>query len=1581
MRIITYKSLRQEVDNINMQLTSSSASLNEFAAPKKRSIAQVLNNRTMCFLLLIITGASFFLTNAFADTPSPLVLSANIVTESDGQAPAITLDPVVADTNPATPDVNGLVANNDVVTENLNFSVNTTDGKQHNLDYVIITANFPSTIKGNFVASSISPSCIGTLGGNSSVTPDGNTLKCKVMGPFPIGNAVQINIGWLPSAKTPNNTDISVQYTLEGVMTPDADYPTPVNPTTVSSNIVTTKAVSTSSGIDMMKKAGNPIYNRDSNGSLQSVTFQWGITFGLTNPSMGISKGMNPDALGKITAQDNISTLGAPWQNTILDGCDIGRPNDGAPVPIGTGIGSGNRGYVKNAGVFTCTQAGGPGSNITIENTGVDYDAQYFPFGYVNAFPYEYFGMNQRGVPNEIYKQTPTTNYHAVVSGGYVKTTIPFADLIAFDNTPGDKAPSLGIVRVCNTATNLNVEGADPASTDPTNDNSDCTEIVTGQGGAASKAFSLGGSGTSGTNIDTILGTTASAYGAKSGTDNIVVPGQKLFSNLNYSVDMRAPNAIGGIEMCDSIDNNNIVLTDTSFYTTLNTPLDMYNTFALDNFVVQQYSAKKISTVSPVSGFTSPTEADITVEFAAVAPMTNDNALNNVDCSNASITWQSDPNLVEGGITKANLIRVRLNSGKSLPPGKRLEVSIPMQIRADKQPGDIVQNAAQVKTASGPNWVRGYNCNLYDWTKSNLIWSLCDRAIVIAPTGHIEVTDNSDATVAGTNHRGSETMKTVVAGQPWYFDIRGDVTYNTNINIKNVQIYTVLPEGIRFDSANIAPSKIIGDCDASINFGCITDNNLRTNAGSTTLIWDRGDIDFIVPSANLLSNPYTASDLLGFIKVKTKTDISFSKTVKRQVKTWVTSTSGMNGPVAVFPQTEGPWGGYYDNRSNGQYDDDWITFSTIRSFSITKNVYNELVPINGKGSYDIAYSNTSSDDQKFDFIDVLPYNGDARVPRVSQFTGRYSLDTVNLTKASGVSKVYITDASPDSINKEPSHTSNSLTAPNTIWKCTFDQVATAGCPTANQITAIRILTNDLVPNTREVVRITLALNDKIGKGIYANQASGNPSKIANTLIWSENVFFRTPFYSVGDLVFEDKNNNGKFDTGDSGIEGVDVKLMSDGQDAILNTNDDVVVDTDTTDSDGRYRMNATTAGDYYVLISSDQFASGKKLFKHMVQKDGVNNVNNDKDEDVDQNGIFDASSGSVRSNVFNLSDDNEPLNEPNSTSDWDKAENLTVDFGFIAPVKIGNYTWKDSNYNGKQDAGEDPIADVTVVARWFGIDETFGTSDDVVYSDISDANGKWELSVQPGKYRITFSQPVGYGYTKSELGADREKDSSGATLDTTVLAYTDDFSFDTGYFQLGTIGDTVFHDRNQNKKQDSNDEGFSNVDVTLTFAGADGFFGNSDDQSFVTKTDANGKYLFENLAPGKYRVSVDTDDLPTDIRILSSDPDGADTPSISELDLAANSSNLDQDFSYYAIADVPVTTTTTTTTTTTGPTTSTQANTSTTQIVEVKGNTIEKILGNLPFTGNSSALFNFAILILITGLLVFAVMRKRRRHP
>lgn len=1234
----------------------------------RRGIAQILNNRVMCMLLVIVTGASFFFSSAYADANSPIVLTANIVTASDGQQPPIDIDPVVQDNDESTDDVNGLVANMDQVTENFNFTMNTTDGLTHNLDYVIINANFVSGANGSFDENAISPTCL-PVTGSTRVKNNGLNISCKMMGPFPIGNAVQVNVGWFPPTKTANNSDISVQYNLSGVMKADGQFPTPINPDAVTSNIVTTKAVSTTSGVDMMKKAGAPTYNRDANGAIESVTLDWGITFGLTNPSAGASKGMNPSALGKITAEDNLKSMGAPWQNARVEACGTGVNGDSHPVIMGNASNTGgHRGWVKNAGTFTCTQSG-PGENVLIENTGVDFDTNFFPFGYSNATPQEYYGLNQSGRPREVYKQTPTTNYHAVVSGGWMTTTIPYADIVAYDNSAADTDTRRGFVNICNVVSDLNVEGSDPTSTDMLSDNKDCVKLEFGLGEGYTKQFTLGTRRLG--YIDQLLKSNATAFGAKNGRDNIVISGEKIFTTLSLEAPKNLNAPLQNAGFCDAIDNNNLVLTNSSFYKDIQAIPGIYNTGEMEKFLIKDYSIVHFSDTGASNVFTPPQDSDVEVLFASVAPMTTSDALTNVNCDDAAINWVSDPNTVAGGITKANLIKAVLKPGKILPPGYNLEISIPMQVLANKQPGELVQNAAQYRGGSG-SFAHPTTCNLYDWNLANGS-SLCDRALVIPPTGHLEITDSTDATAAGTEHRTSETTKIVESGKDHTFDIRAEATYNGDINIKDVNIYTIIPEGMRYKSATISPSKIINDCDASINFGCIADATLRTNAGATTLVWNRGDFDFKVPSGHTITTPYTSPDLFGFIKLTLSTDKTLTSSTLLQVRAWLESSSGMTAGsgTTTFPNIPA-WGGYYDNASNGQFDDDWVTFSSPRAFSISKSVHNELVPINGTGYYDIAFANTSPDTQKFDFIDVLPYNGDNRVPRVSKFTGGYALSEIIKTKATSIDKIYITSKTPGEIDKDPSKTSNVLNDASSIWTCTYDQAGVGACPTTDKITAIRITTTNIAPDTRQVLRIGLKLSDKIGGGFYANQASGNPSKINNTLIWSENVFFRTPYYGVGDLVFNDKNDDGKFDVadGDVGIKNVSVELLSAGPDGVMYNSDDLLIDTDVTDNDGRYLMHANVAGDYYVRIAHDQLVNKGALSDFLLQKDGVDDPNNDKDESVDHNGFLDDSLGTsanfVRSNSFNLSNEDEPLGEANSTPDRDMSENLTIDFGFVA---------------------------------------------------------------------------------------------------------------------------------------------------------------------------------------------------------------------------------------------------------------------------------------------------------------------------
>ncbi|MDJ0517656.1 MAG: SdrD B-like domain-containing protein, partial [Trichodesmium sp. MO_231.B1] len=124
-----------------------------------------------------------------------------------------------------------------------------------------------------------------------------------------------------------------------------------------------------------------------------------------------------------------------------------------------------------------------------------------------------------------------------------------------------------------------------------------------------------------------------------------------------------------------------------------------------------------------------------------------------------------------------------------------------------------------------------------------------------------------------------------------------------------------------------------------------------------------------------------------------------------------------------------------------------------------------------------------------------------------------------------------------------------------------------------------------------------------------------------------------------------------------------------------------------------------------------------------------------------------------------------------------------------------------------------------------------------------------------------------------------------------------DFGYDA---PTGSIGDTIFRDDNADGDQDDGEAGISGVEVRLTDKGEDGQFGTADDEVIGTKTtDANGKYLFEDLEAGNYQVEVLNDNGALNGLDQTADPDSnLDNGSMVELDPGEN--DLDQDFGYDA---------------------------------------------------------------------------------
>ncbi|MFA7419747.1 MAG: SdrD B-like domain-containing protein [Melioribacteraceae bacterium] len=198
-------------------------------------------------------------------------------------------------------------------------------------------------------------------------------------------------------------------------------------------------------------------------------------------------------------------------------------------------------------------------------------------------------------------------------------------------------------------------------------------------------------------------------------------------------------------------------------------------------------------------------------------------------------------------------------------------------------------------------------------------------------------------------------------------------------------------------------------------------------------------------------------------------------------------------------------------------------------------------------------------------------------------------------------------------------------------------------------------------------------------------------------------------------------------------------------------------------------------------------------------------------------------------------------------------DNGTVDKGFLtcsqANVKasIGDKVWFDTDKDGVQDSGENGVQNVTV--------KLYDCSNNLIGTKTTDANGLYLFAdLNPGSYYVKFELPSGYLFTtKDATDDDKDSDadiSTGKTICTDLVAGEDDLTWDAGIYQeacKNKIGDYVWHDTDVDGIQDATEKGIKDVTVELLQSNA---------VIATTKTDADGKYEFTNLANGTYAVKV-----------------------------------------------------------------------------------------------------------------------------
>jgi protocatechuate 3,4-dioxygenase beta subunit len=408
----------------------------------------------------------------------------------------------------------------------------------------------------------------------------------------------------------------------------------------------------------------------------------------------------------------------------------------------------------------------------------------------------------------------------------------------------------------------------------------------------------------------------------------------------------------------------------------------------------------------------------------------------------------------------------------------------------------------------------------------------------------------------------------------------------------------------------------------------------------------------------------------------------------------------------------------------------------------------------------------------------------------------------------------------------------------------------------------------------------------------------NPN-VNNTLDFA---FFKP--LSLGNLVWNDLNNNGLFEPGEPTIAGVQVNLGWD-------TNNDGAVDasemaspilTTTTDSNGLYLFMGLGAGNYMVELDQRNFQTGKVLFGYrsstgaVIGQTGQFEPAADPDVNTVDNadsGIFDATDRVIRSLPVTLRADSEPSaeNPNNDSATEDDSSNLTVDFGVFQPFSIGNRVWLDRDSDAKVSEGELGVANIFV--------SLFARDSDAILAQMAtDANGYYRFDgLRTGDYRVQIDAgnfitvnpkfpPLLLKHVSSHpddatgnIDVDSTDNGVGMLPDVALGIRSDwvtlgpgsaepaaekdlpnlvdpqgaedtfaNMTIDFGVHMTATLGSRVWVDTNKNGLFDEGETVVPNIVVTL--------YSISGTLVASTTTDATGTFTFTNIAPYTYLLGL-----------------------------------------------------------------------------------------------------------------------------
>lgn len=298
---------------------------------------------------------------------------------------------------------------------------------------------------------------------------------------------------------------------------------------------------------------------------------------------------------------------------------------------------------------------------------------------------------------------------------------------------------------------------------------------------------------------------------------------------------------------------------------------------------------------------------------------------------------------------------------------------------------------------------------------------------------------------------------------------------------------------------------------------------------------------------------------------------------------------------------------------------------------------------------------------------------------------------------------------------------------------------------------------------------------------------------------------------IGDLVWNDLNEDGLQQVGEPGLAGIRV---------VLRHGAGTYISEKHTDSEGRYHFESLGAGMYMVEVDVDTLPSCFSASPCTVGDDRT----------ID--------STCMPAEVTLLAND---------------LLDKSVDFGFHSDGEgiIGDFVWCDANRNGVQDERERGLVDVQVILR-------SAEDGEIVAKQRTGAGGFYSFTgLCAGTYLVAALAPEGLVPSPCETIEDETRDSDCMPAKVVLLKNDSindavDFGFNSDSHLV--IGDLVWNDLDGDGLQEDGEPGIEGVKVLLRHC-----------ESGVERmdvTDADGLYEFDCIEEGCYRLEIDPTSLP-----------------------------------------------------------------------------------------------------------------------